>query len=272
MTSLLMRFRKNPILNSFLSFVIALHFFFLLILFVSPTLPPHKKKHKPLIVKTIVSKPLTKTMAFEKKSPSHNASRPTQRSAPVPKQQQMLPKKEKIAEATAQASMTPSTKKQPAIADKQLSKTQEPPANKNPSLQKRAKISDSLLKELEESIAKIENKNNQGTCEKTFTPIPLQIDIPSSKFLSIEESQSDYTNSLVSHLHQNLSLPDYGEVKIQLSLRQDGTVAKVIVLKTQSEKNKQYLETHLPHLKFPHFDSAYANKKEYTFTLTFCNE
>jgi hypothetical protein len=86
------------------------------------------------------------------------------------------------------------------------------------------------------------------------------------------EGQSDYTDILVEHLHQSLSLPDYGEVKIQLSLRQDGTVVKVIVLKTQSEKNKQYLESNLLRLRFPRFDGAYANKKEYTFILTFCNE
>ena len=87
-----------------------------------------------------------------------------------------------------------------------------------------------------------------------------------------DSEQQSYTDTLISHLHESLSLPDFGEVKIQLSLRQDGSVVKVIVLKARNEKNRQYLESNLPHLKFPRFDGAWANKKEYTFVLTFCNE
>jgi hypothetical protein len=158
-----------------------------------------------------------------------------------------------------------------------VSKSKPTPAKKTPPPQNRAKISDSLLQELEESIAKIESKSDKGAAakrapdkSKTFAPILLQIDSPLGNDASGEEG--DYTDALVSHLHHSLSLPDYGEVKIQLSLRQDGSVAKLVVLKTQSEKNKQYLESNLPRLKFPRFDGAYANKKEYTFILTFCNE
>ncbi len=271
-SSLLVHFRKNSLINTFLLFVVSLHCFFLLILLISPTFIFPKKQHKPLIVKTIVPKPLAKTAIQEKKGFAQNAistsppsSKPVQKPAPTSKQQPM-PK------ALTQP------KKEPAIADKQLSKTKQPAAKKNPSPQNRAKISDSLMRELEESIAKIENKSGKGASKKTpfsskaLAPIALQIDTPSNELSNVAEKQSDYTDALITHLHQCLSLPEYGEVKIQLSLRQDGTVCKVIVLKAQSEKNKQYLESNLPQLKFPHFDGAYASKKEHTFVLTFCNE
>lgn len=272
-------FRKAPVQNSILLLVIGLHLVFLLVLFISPTFAFKKKQHKPLIVKTILTQPPSKTAPIEKKSSSLSGS--SSKTAPVTKQQmakvQTPPKKEQAAKNFSQKSTPPSVKKEPAIADKQLSK--QPPAKKNPPPQNRAKISDSLLKELDEGIAKIENKSNQAPANKknsfpnkAIAPIPLQIDIPSNERLSFEEGQSDYADILVNHLHQYLSLPDYGEVKIQLSLRQDGTVAKVVVLKTQSEKNKQHLENTLPLLKFPRFEGGYANKKEYAFILTFCNE
>jgi len=275
------RFRKAPLQNLILLFVVGLHLFFLLVLFISPTFALKKKQHKPLIVKTILSKPPSKTATIEKKSPSLSSS--VSKAAPEPKQQiakvQTPPKKEQAAKAFPQKSTTPPAKKESAIADKQLSKNKQAPEKKNPSPQNRAKISDSLLKELDESIAKIENKSDKSAASKKapfpnkgLAPIPLQIDIPSNERLSFEDGQSDYADILVNHLHQYLSLPDYGEVKIQLSLRQDGIVAKVIVLKTQSEKNKQYLENNLPLLKFPRFEGGYANKKEYAFILTFCNE
>ena len=278
---LLIRFRKAPGQNLLLLLVIGLHLFFLLVILISPTFIFHKKQHKPLIVKTILPKLQAKTATFEKKSPLASPSTP--KAAQAPKQQtqkaQSVPKKEQAAKNPLQKSTTPSVKKEPAIADKQLSKTKQPPAKKNPPPQNRAKISDSLLKELEEGIAKMENKSDPKAVakkatfpNKTLAPLSLQIDIPSNQLQNFEDGQSDYKDILVQHLHQSLSLPDYGEVKIQLSLRQDGTVVKVNVLKTQSEKNKQYLENNLLRLKLPRFDGTYADKKEYTFILTFCNE
>jgi hypothetical protein len=282
-SSLLTHFRKKPLINTLLLIVIGLHSFFLLILFISPTFVIQKKQHKPLIVKTIVPKPLAKTVTLEKTGLPQNAAatplpKSAQKSAPTPQQQPMpkaqtQPKKEQTAKTVALKPAS-SAKKEAAIADKQLGKTAQPVPKKNPPAQNRAKISDSLWKELEESIAKIESKSDKGMDKKTarstksLTPIALQIDTAWNE----AEGVGDYKVILADYLHQVLSLPDYGEVKIQLSLRQDGTVCKVVVLKAQSERNKQYLESNLPRLKFPHLDEADASKTEHTFVLTFCNE
>src|ERR1700722_7215105 len=247
-----------PIFSMLRLGIIALHVVFLFILLFSPSFVFDKKPHKPLVIKTIVPK----TAAVAKTSAP--APTPANKTTPAPKPQKAAPKKEQPIPKPAAQKPTP--KKEPAIADKQLSKAKQPapPAKKNPPPQNRAKISDSLRKELEESIAKMEHaaptKKKTPPRAKAAMPIPLQIDA------DVTENES-YTSLLISHLHQVLSLPDYGEVKIQLILRQDGTVAKITVLKAQSEKNKQYLETHLPQIKFPKLDG-----KECTFVLTFCNE
>jgi len=236
MSWLSLQFRKNPLQNLILCIIVAIHFIFLLILLISPTFVFRKKEHKALIVKTIAIKPPVKAAAVEKKSASPRAATPIQKAAAPPvkkeitKPQPPSKKEAPMPKATAALKPAPASKKEPAIADKQLSKPkQTPPVKKNPAQQNRAKISDSLLKELEESIAKMDNKKSVSkpiSASKALAPVPLQIDLLTPDSSELEEEASDYTARLIAHLHQALQLPDYGEVKIQLSLRQDGSVVR----------------------------------------------
>lgn len=285
--------RRDPLQSTVLFAIVAIHLIFVLIILIAPPFAFRKKPHKPLIVKTVTLKtPPAKIASVEKKSSVSrvNASAPpavkaappvapapqkTVAQAPTP-QSSPAPAAKKVEKKSA-----PAPKKEPAIADKTLSKQKSKPtpqAKTPPAPPPRAKISDSLIRELEESIAKIENKSDKGTASRktsmsskaAIAPIVLQIDMADASHYA-EAGDGDYVDLLVSHLHQHLSLPDYGEVKIQLSLQQDGTVGKIVVLKTESEKNKKYLESNLPRLRFPRFEGSYAKKKESTFILTFCN-
>lgn len=135
-----------------------------------------------------------------------------------------------------------------------------------------------LLRELEETIAKIdENRDKLYTSKKPKTPTlaqpqiqPLSID--REDLLEVEVKETGYKETLIQVLHASLNLPDYGEVKIQLKLRRNGTVETLKVLKTESQKNRKYLEAKLPLLKFPPFEGALADQNAQTFVLTFCNE
>jgi hypothetical protein len=265
---------KDPLQRTIVVSVLLLHGVFTLILLISPAFLQHKKENKPLVINTVKFKmpPAEKktTQATQKTTPQPKvqAPQPLAKKSPLPqKHTQVAAKKESTPTPVKKQVVKPEVKKQPAVADKQLGKIQEK------SHENRAKISDTLLKELEESIAKIETKRDKTTIRsKSIAPITLQIDTITEEDILSDGSESSYTHALVDHLHRFLTLPDYGEVKIQLSLRQDGTVAKMDVLRAQSEKNRQYLESNLPRLKFPRLEGAYANKKESTFTLTFCNE
>lgn len=248
-------------------FVLLVHGIFILILITSPAFLLPKKPHKSLIVRQITPRAPIQTVSTEKKqysaapTPQIKKTPPAQ---PVAKKEPPTPPKPLPIKKT-----TAAPKKEPAITDKKISKNKPPtPSSATP---ERAKISDSLLKELEESIAKIDKKSDKQIVQQshnTQSPIKLQID----HFDEDPPNHSHYTDTLVNHLHRHLSLPDHGEVKIQLSLRQDGTITRMVVLNAQSEKNKRYLETHLIRLKFPQFEQSHANQKECTFILTFCNE
>ncbi len=282
------KFKSNPLQSIVLSSVLIFHLIFVIIMLTAPSSIQNKKKIKSIIVRTVAAKPLQKTAAVEKKIIATAQTSPQQKKqTPVqPEVKKSEPPKEQVKKETAKPPVPapapvqkqapkPAVKKDPAIADKVLDKSKQPAPQKSPPVENRAKISDSLLKELEESIAKIENKSDKQIISNKAPSVPKaarQIVLQIDQDTGADNTAGDYTDALISHLHRSLSLPEYGEVKIQLSLRQDGTVAKVIVLKTQNEKNRIYLESNLLNLRFPRFEGALANKKEYTFVLTFCNE
>jgi hypothetical protein len=179
--------------------------------------------------KPVVNKPKAATPPLQKRS------RP-----PKPEVKPPIPAPKKVTSAPAQAPL---------------------PAPKKTQTAKRSPLTQELLQELEESIAKIEGKHDKVDTRKQLAT-PHSIEIPNR-----DKVEENYADALISCLRGSLHLPDYGEVKLEVTLKEDGSVEKVVVLKADSEKNRNYLETHLPHLKFPA-----VKKPEHTFVLTFCNE
>ncbi len=271
---------KNPLLRAITIAVLSVHCMFLLVLLLGPTTFLKKDKHKPLIVKTVTIQPTMKVS-----SPKTSAPRPIAQKSIAAKAASPQPKKAQPPTPVA-APKPAAQKKAPPIADKTLSTkktpqtpTEKPRAKLSETKKERSPISADLVKELEKSISKIDEKKEKFSSKnKSALPRPqhslhLQIDKHDLNTFDLNEiGETDYTDALVQCLHQSLHLPEFGEVKIQLTLRQDGTVAKLVVLNAESEKNKTYLENHLPRLKFPNLEGSFAQKKECTFSLTFCNE
>lgn len=251
--------KRPPLLRFLIGCIATIHTLFLALLLLCPTSLFMKKKAQKLVVSTITLSPQIKTASPPApKKATAAAPKPTPapvaKSPPIPKPATPAP-----------AKPAPAVKKQPAIADKTVSAK---PAPKAPVQENRAKISDALMRQLQEDIAKIEQKgDNLREKAAATTPLPrtLQIDMA-------DDGGSDYANTLAHRLHQTLKLPEFGEVKIQLTLHQDGTVAKISVLKTESKTNEKYLQTELPKVRFPRFDKELKGKTEHVFTLTFCNE
>jgi outer membrane biosynthesis protein TonB len=210
--------------------VVTLHLMFLFPLFFSPV--PSKKMHaRPLVVRTEKFQPKTRSTSTAAPSSSQQRPKPV---APVSKKPSKKP-------AVAEQGKPKSPPKKPAI-----------PREESP-----------------QPAAKIEPK------AKNVYP-SLQLDVPAKMgALAIDHPETatyqDWIRSdsdvIIAYLHESLHLPEYGEVKIQLTVREDGSVAKLDVLKAESAKNKAYLEQNLPLLKFPVLE-----RKEQTFLLTFCNE
>jgi len=244
----------------------------------------HKKKtQQKLVVKTFQAPPKT-SLQEKKKQPSPPkavAAAPSKPAAPK-NTVALTPVQPKPAvPIVKKAAPTP----KPATKPKTTPSSIKPAPAKQPPIRQEPKSSSTnlhvpkeLLEELEERIAKIETKRDKIRATADIA-IPKSIDSSFSKE-TIEYSQendaidelNNYSEFLVAYLQQHLHLPDFGEVKVEISLRQDGNIEKYVVLKTESEKNRKYLEERLPALRFPEFKGKGLSKSRQTFVLTFCNE
>jgi hypothetical protein len=141
-------------------------------------------------------------------------------------------------------------------------------ASKSPSQETKKK--NDLLKELRESLTKIENQSSAAESSIALTPPKTIQKLEIDHFES--EEPVDYFLLLAETLKNELELPEYGDVKLELTVLNNGRVTKLRILNASSEKNKRYLELKLPTLFLPSFSDNLKNEREHTFTLTFCNE
>ena len=244
----------SPVKKKICLAVLSVHLSFVLWTLFFHVAPPKRLMPKHLTVKTFSPKVQTTVAAAPPVAPPAK-----KKPAPLPS-----PKKTPVPPAPAKklAAPAPVVVKRPQVMDKK------PAVAPQTQKTKKTPIPQELLQELEESIAKIDEKRDKLYRRKKLEA-PAAIEVLRIDALDIERNVSDlsYAETLVTHLKQTLNLPDYGEVKIQLTLGRDGSVEKLVIVKSESDKNKRYLEDHLPRLKFPNL-----NKDTHTFVLTFCNE
>lgn len=217
--------------------LISAHIGFVGMLIRSPLKQQSKKTHS-LVVKTVSLKPSSPTI--QKRSVA-------QKKIPIPTPIKPLVKK------------NPSAIKQ---RGKSLSTLKHTPQEFD--------IPSSILKQLEESIAKIEQKDDKQCKSSTIVTASLSSKVVVTPAQE-EPPLSSYTASLVKELTQMLQLPEYGEVKIKIKVSPAGKILELLVLQAESKVNKLYLEKHLPNIVLPKYNEKVALNNEQTFTLTFCN-
>lgn len=151
---------------------------------------------------------------------------------------------------TQTTSIQPSRKTQSSVPKKQPKKAT--PALKKPTPKPIA----NELSQLQEKVSKLIQKTEKvAISSPKLKPTPtLTEDLPS--------------DLLITFLQNELHLPELGEVKIELIMSAQGKVISVKVLASESKKNEQYLEKHLPELSFPKLTLS----RNETFLFTFCNE
>ncbi len=220
-------------------FVTSVHLLVLAFLCFSPVKKPiSPKKH--IAVRTIQPKPRSVAVA-PRTRPAAVAS------VPKPKAIKKETPTNKPAPKPAPAKSKPIPQKKPAMIEK----------GKTP------KAPDKVWKEIDEALAKIDDKVYSKPQSKLDVPEVSGLQIPFPDF----GDEGTEEETLASFLQTSLNLPEFGQVKIQMTIKKDGTIARLTVLQAESHKNKAYLEKNLPLLRFP-----LILDKEKTFTFTFCNE
>ena len=253
--------------------VICFHLVALIGLFFSPVkkskLPPQKFvvqtqsfKQAPASYNSQVARKISQSPPTPQKPPKKK---------PVPKQKPPThkpPKQKPIPEQKSPKEKAPEHKK-PEL--KPPPERRVPPTKPIPTQSKQVEppnFQNKIVKELEEIIAKIEERN-------VIMPAPSSLQeiiggVQDKDIIFAEHPEESYQNALLTYLHEALHLPEHGEVKMQLTIKEDGSLAKIVVLKAESVKNRGYLEKQLPLLRFPYPQDLPG--KEKTFVLTFCNE
>jgi len=270
-------------------YVIAVHVF--LVLWSALWMPSKKVDRKPLQVRTVVhtppvvhSAPAVVKQAVQKTAPKPQVPNPKPQTAiakPSPPPSKPSAPTNPSTPIKPTAPTNPSAPIKPSAPSKPSSPTAKksaPPAataiRPAPKKNSGPVVSSELVQQLQESIAKIDQKSHKES-PKEILPAP---NLPTPKWvpqLKIDEEsggeESLFVTTLVQCLQEALNLPEVGEVKVELTLKRDGSFVQMKVLRSESERNKKFLEQELKKLTFPPFDGNLKNEKEHAFIITFCN-
>lgn len=252
--------------------------------------PPPPKEEAPLVQKTVQEvpkiaappppKPVEKKEVKAEPKPIATAPKP----AAVEKKETSKPKQEIAVKPPASKKNVEEEKKR----EKELMAAKE--AEKARQLEIAAlqeasrKKEQALFAKAKENIAKMEETRNQIAArpsvklDEAFTLKPishLKIDALPGEFGAggeLSTSEVNYRNEVAGRLKSALRLPDYGAVKIKLTLDRSGKVAQIEVVSSESQKNKVYIEKTLISLLFPNFGTHFKGADQYTFLVTLNNE
>jgi outer membrane biosynthesis protein TonB len=227
------------------SIVISFHLLFMALLLFNPHRTPIKRTTH---VKVRTVRPLATIKQIPRAAPKKAPVQKNTTTSKKPTPSQTLPKPQPTPKKTA-------TSNKPAIIEKNKPVKKTPPPKKE--------TPKKMWDEIDQALAKIEKKSYPASKQPLEVPkSPTFLD----ELPSVEEGDNK-TSYLMGYLHDMLHLPEVGEVKVEITVRKNGTVAKVVVLHAASQKNKLYLEEHLPLLQMP-----FEFEQEKTWTITFCNE
>lgn len=142
----------------------------------------------------------------------------------------------------AKASAPKKTASQPA--KKQTPTAKKAPAKPTPKTE--PVVSNQLLKDLAESLEKV-------TTISTPSPPKPTVHIPQLSETKQQEPLPDGTaeEKVALYLQDALTLPEFGEVRAQLTIDRLGRLQSLEIITAQSEKNALFLKNRLPELQFP---------------------
>lgn len=167
-----------------------------------------------------------------------------------------------------------------------IKKKESQKASPSVSVKKQEVKSDKKQKELfekaQESLAKIKQsrdklppkprkETNDLKSPTELTDLRIE-QLPAASTNSLTQHEVNYRDELAGRLKLMLKLPEYGEVKIQLTINRSGQVKSVEILSAESTLNSKYVEKMIPSLTFPSFGHRFQNMNQYTFALTLRNE
>lgn len=152
--------------------------------------------------------------------------------------------------------------KKPVSSKKVISKKSSSPPKKTSQKQER------ILQDISKSFDALSSPSPR---KKVAIELPKkQVYTPSKEErISFESFSLGYKELLITFLEDALSLPEYGEVKAQITVSSFGKITDCKILNSRSEKNETFLKNQLPQLTLPCLNSSQDESQ--TFIITFHN-
>lgn len=184
----------------------------------------------------------------------------------------LSPKKQKVVVQTVTLRKPPPPKRtvvtkskpkpKPKPKKKAVKKSKPAPSKTQQAL---AKARESLAK-----IDKVQKKQPEVRAESTPNVPRLRVDARPERATAVEAS--DYQDEMARRLRLLLRLPDYGAVRVQVTITKRGAVSGLEVVNAASEINRAYIEQVLPTLTFAPLNNHFGQVPNKTFTLTLEND
>ncbi len=225
---------------------IAAHFLLLFVLTVQHwiTSPSHQKK-RPIAVNTVrIAAPAPKVVA-KQAAQQKPVSAPAKVVTPPKPVAKAIPKQ--AVKQETKAVSKPAAK----AAPKSVSVVAKPVATKEQT---------KLLKEIEQNLSSIE------TPVVKSKKVELEVPVVELKEEVSHEEEASSTEQIAFFLQESLRLPEFGQVRMQLSIDRFGKLKTFEVLDAKSEKNAEFLKKQLPDLQFPCLNETVS------LTIVFSNE
>lgn len=248
-----------------------------------------KKKSEP------IKKPPVKKKEEPKKAPPKNKTLPPPPKVnKEPKKQEppkkVIPKKTdelKIAEEKRTALEKKKQEEKVALEKKRTEEKIAAEKRKAAELQAAIDKENAILVKAKESLSKMgETRGKLETVSKSSVDLTrsqtpqilgsLQIealafaDKGTSSTFGVKEMR--YSDGVAYRLKSSLRLPEYGAVKIKLTLSRAGKVEKVETVHSESRKNKSYVEEKVKNILFSSFGNEFPGASEMTFAITLQND
>lgn len=220
---------------------------------------------------------------------------------PAPPAPAKAPEKPKLvkkgagAKPVAKATPKPAPKPAPKPVSKPVAKKSPPaktapkknvtqaPSPPDPKIAAAKKKKQELLARAQGALAKLNQKDTSASKGEVASldhiKLPSQIGALAVDSLRFEEPASGFTarersyrDELASRLKLLLKLPEYGLVKLKLTLARNGKVTHVDILSSESAANRTYIQKTLKTLTFPAFGDNFGSETSHTFQITLSSD
>jgi outer membrane biosynthesis protein TonB len=223
------------------SITLVIHLLLFALLFSSPSLPKRRPPSSMRVHTLSLQGKVSPPVAVLQTTHAQPAA-----AAPQQKQEKAKAAPKKKASSAKKSSATPSSQTKAA-----------------PQERKENKELEALMQKTLATLAQSERLLQEPIAVST-SPHP-EVEVAESPSGAVENS---YPDRLAFYLQQLLSLPERGVVKLDLTLRNDGSVISVHIRSSESRANRDYIEKQLPTLTLPPFEGPYRKEAVHTFTLS----